>query len=272
MKSMKKLLVVAGLLLLPYSASAVVTTVNFEDIVVPVPYHNDYTGVDGFDSGAFQFTPGPLNQSANTDLGGAGEHGYLSVFDNHPLIDMGSGWELAYGNNGSKHLAADYDVMMQLSGTYSAESEVPLVFDLDSVDVSGMSWLYNGENTGSWMDMYEPDIIVTGTHFDGSIVTTTIAQDEVVDGPGGAVDFLGFDFLADEGDWTNLVSVLFSIDLSSPVGLTDEQRDFLHSDFRGYLALDNINTDIHAVPEPASWLLFGIGLLALLSTGRQRLS
>jgi hypothetical protein len=258
------LTIAAGLLAIN-TAAVNADFVNFEDVPGIAPNSHQDFDVTGFYSGGFHFTPGPQNVLVNpTD-----PHGNITVAnDTQPVaLPPPAGFEpdhytWIFPNNTSQVAYADFDIKMNLDTVPSLLQEcvecfyeIPRSFSLFSVDVAGIALDWSDGTT--YDEIYEPVVTVTGTYLGGGTISTTITQDGIVDGPGGAADFLNHTF---GSDWTGLTEVLFSVSQANP--------DY----FKGFLALDNIEYSVSYVPEPSTWLLFGIGLLGLLGLGRRRLS
>ena len=92
---------------------------------------------------------------------------------------------------------------------------------------------------------------VTGNYAGGGSITERFVPDGVSDGPGGQADFQTFTVT---GNWTNLASVVW---VHTGAGTN-----------QGLFSLDNIN--VNATPEPASFSVLGLGLIALGWLHRKR--
>ncbi|GMR07187.1 MAG: hypothetical protein BMS9Abin26_0189 [Gammaproteobacteria bacterium] len=225
------------------------TVIDFEDLAGLVEADGSTSLGEGIpvSSGGFIFTPGPVNNTYTDPAGIVGQPNDLHVSNTNP------NWAW----NDTTILGGHDDIVMTC--------ETGCNFDLVYFDFAGAPT--------DWED----DLTIRGVRGDGSTVEYIYRWDNyevdgIVDGPGGAVDFQTYYGIANQEatfadfGFTNLVSLTFEhyqLAVSSPSHLE-------HFNVQGLFALDDIGVTV--VPEPSTWLLFGIGLLGLLVATRKRLS
>jgi len=96
-------------------------------------------------------------------------------------------------------------------------------------------------------------ITVTGNLVGGGTISMLLPLDLVFDGPGGQPDFQNVNF---NSSWGNLLSVALT-----GTGATSGSLD--------YFAIDNINVDAPAVPEPGTLTLLSLGSAYLIRRRRR---
>jgi len=227
-------LMAAGMVL-PGAASAAYTTIDFESVTFTDPTSGTtYTNVTA-----------PIgNQLPHPDGVGIVDNGF--TYDPGPQVGADP-YDLHIANQVT---AVSGGLMYPYNGTTIAGAHHSSIlaradggsFTLYGFDYAG--YVLNGST-------YEVPVLVTGTLAGGGTVSQTFSPDSIVDGIGVNPDFQTFNIGQGESPWRNLVSVTFSI--VDPQNITAATQ--------GSFAVDNIG--VSSVPEPASVLLFGAGMLGL---------
>jgi PEP-CTERM motif-containing protein len=154
-----------------------------------------------------------------------------------------NGYQLANNSasvdNGTTYLVTQGEPLSQV--TFSPVGGAP--FALTSFDYA--EW--QEANTAH-------QIIVMGNLVGGGTISMPLTLDLVFDGPGAQPDFQTVNF---DSNWANLLSVVLT-----GIGAT--------SGTLNYFAIDDINVDAAAVPEPGALTLLSLGSAAYLIRRRRR--
>ena len=227
---MRRLLVLATLVLAGSVGSAQAATINFEDLAL------DPFGVGGDRTSGGYFFDTALN---------------------HAHIDDGTGgWNTS---NGSQFMMID-NVTNNPNGitnktTFSPTTGAP--FALNSIDISEAGGVFASPPPNNFTTALQ--IVVTGNPFGGGIpVSRTLTLDY---NPSTNPPF-GFQTFTFNSDWDNLASVILEGLGATCCGPTPATRG-------NYFAIDNIVVETAAVPEPGTLTLLGLGSAYLFGRRRR---
>jgi len=176
----------------------------------------------------------PAEPRNRTVFGELSVDGYVFSSPHAHIVTMPGRCDTGCADNGTQWVGGDTSSigMRSDSGTFSLRA-------LDAAE--------------AFADLAKPKTLaVTGTRFGGGVLKAAFAFDGINDSVGGQADFQKFSF---SDEWTHLVGVSM---------LADDDAWF---------GIDNVMVEAASpspVPEPATLILSGAGLLATLRVRRRR--